>query len=130
MTTVSWLLLMFSATFAPVGTGKRPTAPLTWIILPEAGGFDAVALGEGRPEVVASDLGEQDHGQPSAWAAQAAQHLPAIWPRHQHVQHASVWVEPLHQLQRRVAVRGHVHRESGPFEEWRQIGRDRTVVVG
>jgi hypothetical protein len=98
--------------------------------LPEAGGFDAVALGEGRPEVVASDLGEHDHGQPSAWAAQAAQHLPAIWPRHQHVQHASVWVEPLHQLQRRVAVRGHVHRESGPFEEWRQIGRDRTVVVG
>jgi hypothetical protein len=30
--------------------------PLTWIIVPEAAGSDAVGLVEGRPEVVASGL--------------------------------------------------------------------------
>src|SRR6266704_6350804 len=35
-TTVSWLLAMFSATFAPAGTGKLPTSPLTWIMRPAA----------------------------------------------------------------------------------------------
>jgi hypothetical protein len=77
-----------------------------------------------------ADLGEQDHRQPAACAAQAAQHLPAVRPGHQHVQHAAVRVEPLHQRQRRIAVRGHVHGKSGPGEEWRQIGSDRIVVVG
>ena len=32
MMTVSWLLAMFSATFAPAGTGKLPTSPATVIV--------------------------------------------------------------------------------------------------
>ena len=29
---VSWLVVMFWAIFAPAGTGKLPTGPLTWIV--------------------------------------------------------------------------------------------------
>src|SRR5712691_8905488 len=49
-TTVSWLLAMFSATFAPAGTGKLPTWPLTWIMRPAA-----ARLAEAEAEAEAED---------------------------------------------------------------------------
>src|SRR5437899_1450581 len=39
MMTVSWLLAMFSATFAPAGTGKLPTSPATLIVRLARAGF-------------------------------------------------------------------------------------------
>src|SRR5580704_10237929 len=44
MMTVSWLLAIFSATFAPAGTGKLPTSPPTVIVrLARAGLAEAEA---------------------------------------------------------------------------------------
>ena len=39
MMTVSWLLAIFSATFAPAGTGKLPTSPATLIVRPARAGL-------------------------------------------------------------------------------------------
>jgi len=42
-TSIDWLSPMFSTTFAPAGTGKRPTDPLIVIIRPALAAFDAAA---------------------------------------------------------------------------------------
>ena len=56
MMTVSWLLAMFSATFAPAGTGKLPTSPATVIVrLARAGLAEAEADAEADAEDGAED---------------------------------------------------------------------------
>src|ERR1700759_5261899 len=56
MMTVSWLLAMFSATFAPAGTGKLPTSPATVIVrLASAGLAEAEAEADADAEGGAED---------------------------------------------------------------------------
>ena len=56
MMTVSWLLAMFSATFAPAGTGKLPTSPATVIVrLAKAGLAEAEVEDDADAEAAAED---------------------------------------------------------------------------
>jgi hypothetical protein len=75
-------------------------------------------------------LSQQHHRQPAPGRAQSAQHLPSVRPRHQDVENAAVRVEPLDQVQRGFPVRRDMHGKPGPVQEWRQVRRDRLVVIG
>ena len=82
MTTISWLPATFSATLAPVGTGKLRIDPLIVIVRPELAGFDAdtatdaLWLGAGAlvagAVVVVAVLMPAVHAAPHMLAAQQA----------------------------------------------------------
>ena len=74
-------------------------------------------------------LRQQHDRQPAAVGAQTAQDLSPVEARHQHIEDAAVRVQPLHQIQRGLAIRGDVNGEPGAFKKRGQVGRDGLVVI-
>jgi hypothetical protein len=65
-----------------------------------------------------------------AGLAQAAQHLPSIHARHEHIQDDQVRAMGLRLFKRIRSVCSDQHMEASSFEKWNQAARNGRIVVG